>query len=182
MSATAMRILIVGPHSTAATATTGRFSKLGWDAQAVDTLAEAHILLRTVQVDVVLAAEQLTDGRGDELAEAVAKQTGTLLVSVALSENNLWLPVIERGRRVLGTRAINGGALESEIQLLLSDSARAHAIGVTANARQAGSNGSAPPRRKVIVNVHDEILDAVPSAGVHGSIGGKQAGRALAAK
>jgi DNA-binding response OmpR family regulator len=123
MSAAVIRILVVGNHPAATSAITTRLMLLGWASQVVDTLREARNALATLKFEVVLAAEILPDGRGYELTEGVAFRSGTLFVCVALSENSLWLPVLDRGASVLGTRAISGAELESEIVKLLSGSA-----------------------------------------------------------
>ena len=46
----------------------------------------------------------------------VAAQTGSLLVWVQYSETCLWLPVVLRGKKVLGDRAVNIAALEWEME------------------------------------------------------------------
>jgi DNA-binding response OmpR family regulator len=123
MSAAVIRILVVGSHPPATSAITTRLVLLGWGSQLVDTLREASIALETFKFEVVLSAEHLPDGRGYELTEVVASRKSTLFVCVALSENSLWLPVLDRGASVLGTRAVSGSDLEFEIVKLLSVSA-----------------------------------------------------------
>lgn len=115
MAAKAVRILMIGksPHSTGVTLR--RLAECGWGSYTVEKIQDGQELLKTFQVDVVLAAESLPDGRGYDLADCVARQLGTLLVGVALSENALWLPVIQRGERVLGSRAIGARLLETEL-------------------------------------------------------------------
>jgi hypothetical protein len=49
------------------------------------------------------------------------------MVGVALSESCLWLPVVDRGKHVLGKRALNAQALESEMENLLASQARSFA-------------------------------------------------------
>ena len=115
MSATAFRILTIGNSSPSTNLTLGRLSECGWGSYAVDGVRDGENLLKTFQIDVVLASESLPDGRGYDLADCVARQLGTLMVGVALSENALWLPVIDRGHRVLGTRAIGARMLEAEL-------------------------------------------------------------------
>jgi hypothetical protein len=96
-----------------------RLSDRGFRSRTVETLRAARDLLGTFRFDVVLAAESVADGRGYDLAEIVARRSGTLLVGVALSESWLWLPVVERGNYVLGRRALNPRALEMELDLVL---------------------------------------------------------------
>jgi len=115
MPATAIRILLIGDSSASTNVILGCLLQCGWGSYVVDTVRDAEQMLKTFQVDVVLAAETLPDGRGYDLAGCVARQRGTLLVGVALSENALWLPVIDRGRCVLGSRAIGARMLETEL-------------------------------------------------------------------
>jgi hypothetical protein len=128
MSAPVIRILVVGSHPPAIGAITARLGLLGWGFHAVDTLREARTALDMLAFDVVLSAEHLPDGRGYELTGIVAPLGRTLFVCIALSENFLWLPVLDLGTLVLGTRAINGSELESEIVKLLSASAGSPAV------------------------------------------------------
>ena len=119
MCAATIRLLMIGKPSISASVTLARLSDCNWGWYGVASLAEARSLLKTFQIDVVLAREALPDGRGYDIADAVAKQAGTLLVGVALSENSLWLPVVDRGERVLGTRAIAASLLEAELVKIL---------------------------------------------------------------
>jgi len=115
MSAPAIRILLIGDSSASTNVILGRLMQCGWGSYVVHKVRDAEQMLKTFQVDVVLAAESLPDGRGYDLADCVARQRGSLLVGVALSENALWLPVIDRGQRVLGSRAIGARMLEAEL-------------------------------------------------------------------
>jgi hypothetical protein len=124
MPATATRILVVGSHSPAIISALGLFWPLGWVSQSIGKLAEARHALKTSHVCAILSAEFLPDGTGYDLTDVAVEQSGTLLVGVKLSENRLWLPVVEHGRRVLGTRAIAESALRSEIEALILPSPR----------------------------------------------------------
>ena len=115
MVATAFRILMIGKSAPSTHVTLARLAECGWGSYAAPNVRDGQELLKTFQVDVVLATESLPDGRGYDLADCVARQLGSLLVGVALSENALWLPVIHRGHRVLGTRAIGSRMLEAEL-------------------------------------------------------------------
>jgi|HubBroStandDraft_1064217.scaffolds.fasta_scaffold24957_4 hypothetical protein len=123
-----LRILVIGELSPAMHDILRRFSERGWGAQHVRNVQEAKDLLGIFDYDVVLASETLTDGRGYDLADSVAVHSRTLMVGVALSETHLWLPVVERGRNVLGSRGLNDDTMESEMTSLLAaprrDSAR----------------------------------------------------------
>jgi hypothetical protein len=119
MSAMGMRILVIGTSTFDTTGMFNRLERRGWGACVVSTLREGRDLLRRYKFDLVLSAEVLPEGRGYDISDAVAKQSGTLLVGIALSESWLWLPVVEFGRKVLGKRALNLGLLESEARELL---------------------------------------------------------------
>lgn len=93
-----------------------RLAARGWGTQHVDTLAEAREAMETFRFVVVLAPENLADGRGYDIADVVTRQAGSLYVGIRLSET-LWLPVVERGALVLGQRALNGNVFENEVEL-----------------------------------------------------------------
>jgi len=130
MSGIASRLLMIGNSLPSTQITLGRLSECGWGSYAADCVRDGERLLKSFQVDVVLAAETLPDGRGYDLADCVARQLGTLMVGVALSENALWLPVIDRGRRVLGSRAIGARMLEAELIRELTERAFARGASV----------------------------------------------------
>jgi DNA-binding response OmpR family regulator len=140
MSPVAMRILVVGKPCGSTAATLSRLALDGWVADTAENVASARSVLKMFRLDVVLSEENLPDGRGYDLAEAVAQQSSTLLVSVALSESCLWLPVIERGERSLGRRALTPEMLEFEVETILSGAHR--------GASHANAKHELPPRRK----------------------------------
>ncbi len=119
MSAIGMRILVVGKASRGTNLILSRLASNGWGSQTAETLREAEVLMRTFRFDLVLATESLPDGPAYAMTQTVARRDGTLLVAIALSESCLWLPVVERGVRVLGTRALNAEGLENEAQKIL---------------------------------------------------------------
>jgi len=145
MSGIAFRLLMIGNSSPSTQITLGRLSECGWGSYAADCVRDGERLLKSFQVDVVLAAECLPDGRGYDLADCVARQLGTLMVGVALSENALWLPVIDRGRRVLGSRAIGGRMLEAELIRELTERALARG-GPVASAPGPQTRAAGVPR------------------------------------
>src|ERR1700690_831354 len=116
----ALRILLVGPASSRTLSALESFERNGWTSFSVETVAEATLLLRTIRFDIVLAQEVLPDGRGYELTKPVIECSGSLLVSVALSESCLWLLAAEHGVNSLGERAISPGMLGWEINGLLN--------------------------------------------------------------
>jgi hypothetical protein len=152
----ALRILVVGAPIASTDAMLERLNERGWGSYSVETLAEARGVLRTIRFALVLAAESLSDGRGYDLMEEVATQSGSLLVCVTLSESCLWLPVVTEGDRTLGNRAVNEYMLEGELEFLLAGAAKRRAE------ERAGGTGGAkreiPPRRK------DAAIEATGSA------------------
>jgi DNA-binding NtrC family response regulator len=155
MSPVAMRILVVGKPCGSTAATLSRLALDGWVADTAETVAKAKSVLKMFRLDAVLSEENLPDGRGYDLADAVAQQSSTLLVSVALSESCLWLPVIERGDRSLGQRAVTPDMLGFELETILSSAHRAANRGALAGAHSDSHRDShahpkreLPPRRK----------------------------------
>jgi hypothetical protein len=97
----------------------GRFEKRGWGSRVVDTWCEGSDRLETFKFDLVLVSGFFSNGRRYEVSNTVARQLGTMLVGIALSESSLWLSVVERGEKVLGQRSLNISMLESEARELL---------------------------------------------------------------
>jgi hypothetical protein len=119
MSISSVQILTVGPTTLNTLATLRRLVRSGWSSHSVATIGEAETVLKTIRFNVVLAAEKLADGVGYDLAPIIGRQGGTLYIGVSLSETCLWLPVVERGVRSLGERAMNSAVLESEVAEVL---------------------------------------------------------------
>ena len=147
MPALVMRVLVVGAPSRGTQAILSRLAIRGWGSRTVETLREAEVLVNTFRFDIVLATESLPDGRAYAMTQMIARREGTLLVAIALSESCLWLPVVEQGRRVLGTRALRPEQLEREAETILraSDPKQLRALAQDAHPqpRRAGV-----PRRK----------------------------------
>ena len=135
MSASAVRILVVGHASASTLATLQRLERDGWNAYSVNTIAEAESVLKTIRFDVILAGESIGDGSGYDLTDVVLERGATLLVSVALSEASLWLPVVQRGMITLGDRALNSSKLQFEITELLDKPVRTQAPNSSGKAR-----------------------------------------------
>jgi len=117
-----MRILVVGKPSRGTQAILSRLANMGWGSRTVETLRDAEVLVNTFRFDIVLAAEALPDGTAYEMTGMIARRGGTLLVAIALSESCLWLPTVESGTKVLGTRALNPEQLEQEAEKILRPS------------------------------------------------------------
>jgi len=115
MSAFAVRILVVGHTSASTLATLQRLEQEGWSSHRVDTIVEAEGALKIIRFDVILAEENIGADSGYDLIKSVLELRGTLIVSVALSEATLWLPVVQRGKRTLGDRALNASMLQLEV-------------------------------------------------------------------
>jgi len=118
---TATRILVVGHTASSTAFTLQKLERAGCAFHSVDTIAEAETAMRTTPFDIVLAGETMPDGRGYDLTNCVVNHSATLLISIALSETCLWLPVVQHGVRTLGERALNSFTLQSEITALLNE-------------------------------------------------------------
>lgn len=160
----ALRILVVGNLFPAARDILRRFSERGWGSQLVGKLSEAGDLLGMLDYEVVLSSECLIDGRGYELADSVAAHSRTLIVGVALSESQLWLPVVERGALVLGKRALSAQMLELELTNLLDPSgSEKPTVRVTEFPRkQETSVESPPPHRSTMMRRKYRDRDHLP--------------------
>jgi hypothetical protein len=119
MSATAVRILVVGTPTESTETTLRGLARAGWESHAVKTVREAEAVLRTIRFQLTFATEKLSDGTGYELASVIAQQSGNLFISVPLSETCLWLPAVENGVRSLGQRALNPLTLAKEAESIL---------------------------------------------------------------
>ena len=151
MPVEAMRILVIGSLASPTDTILRRLASRGWGSRRVETLREAQNMLLTFQFDVVLSAESVADGRGYEIADLVIGRAGTLIVGVALSESCLWLPVVEQGARVLGSRALNAHMLESEMEMLIGAREGQRARGSTVESKSLSGRPApqaTPPRRK----------------------------------
>jgi hypothetical protein len=155
----ALRILVVGAPLHSTDAILARLTEHGWGAYGVDTLAEAKDILKTIQFDIVLAAEHVPDGLGYDLTEEIVTLTKSLLVRVSLSESCIWLPVVADGVRVLGKRAVNPHMLELEIETFLARAAKRR-TGETAVAEQHPSKREIPPRRRAAT----ALAEAAPAS------------------
>jgi hypothetical protein len=119
MSAATVCILVVGNSTASTESTLKSLARCGWESHAVKSVREAETVLRTIRYSLTLAAEKLSGGTGYDLAALIAQQSGNLFISVRLSETCLWLPVVERGVRSLGQRALNSLALATEVASIL---------------------------------------------------------------
>ncbi|HEX4002292.1 MAG TPA: hypothetical protein VHX36_06560 [Candidatus Acidoferrales bacterium] len=119
MPGTTMRILFAGTPPPVTDEILTKLAARGFGAHLATKLSEAREFLEIFRLDIVLASESLADGRGYALADAMKRQSGTLIVGVPLSESCLWLPVVERGVVVLGKRAFSPTTLEAELDRLL---------------------------------------------------------------
>lgn len=118
MAAISIQILVVGSTAASTEAMLLRLEARGWGARRVHSVAEAKELMATFRFAVVLAAENLQDGSGYDLAGLVGRQAGDLFVGIALTDM-LWLPAVERGELVLGQRALNANVFENEVERAL---------------------------------------------------------------
>jgi DNA-binding response OmpR family regulator len=149
MAVLPQEILIVGTTSASTDRLVFRLTPRGHRVRHVDTLAEAKSLLKANHFRFTLASERLPDGRGYDLARAVAQNAGYLFVGVPLTET-LWLPVIELGAVVFGQRALKANVFENEVEMALR-ALRSESIAVDHPGPSASggvSDPNASPKRK----------------------------------
>jgi DNA-binding response OmpR family regulator len=147
MPAMGMRILVIGKPSRGTNSILSRLASSGWGSRIVQTLREAEDLVKTFVFDIVLAAESLPDGRAYAMTEMMVRRRGTLLVAISLSESCLWLPVVEFGARVLGTRALNAEGLENEAQKILRARDKQQLRAVPSTAHRTPHRAGVPRRK-----------------------------------
>ncbi|HTV60419.1 MAG TPA: hypothetical protein VMJ93_16220 [Verrucomicrobiae bacterium] len=194
MSDRGPRLLVVGVPSPPTQSILNQLQKAGTPAVVSRTVQEALLALGNSEYAVVLASELLPDGRAYELMPAIERTGGSLLVSVALSESQLWLPVVEHGRRVLGSRALNSRMLEYEVDRLM---APILPPALRMQAARPGAAGSSDARRKILArraaaiplrletrrsldsrsDSLEELPAALPAAAIAGKGVGDESGR-----
>lgn len=91
-----------------------RMGRRGWGSYSADNLREARMLIEGGGLDLVLALQTLPEGSGYELIETVTERKGSLFVGIDLSRDRLWIPVVDRGERVFGDRAVHADSVEAE--------------------------------------------------------------------
>ena len=123
MPSIAMRILVIGEFLPGTGEILRRLSGRGWGARKVPTLRDARAPAGDVRFRC--GARFRSPPRWPRLRcrRIRCLHSRTLMVGVALSESCLWLPVVDRGKHVLGKRALNVEALESEMETLLTSQA-----------------------------------------------------------
>jgi hypothetical protein len=115
MSTISKTFLTVGLFAAEVSAALERMKREGWECHAVENLQEAKKALETGDFGLALAAKDLADGSGYDLQGGVMRNGGSLFVAVTLSENYLWVPVVERGSKTPGECALEPRSLESEL-------------------------------------------------------------------
>src|ERR1700690_4271545 len=93
----AVRILVVGQVGPRVGLLLDRLAREGWEAYRVVSNTEGRAVLRTLQFDLVLATESLSDGTGYDLAQDIGRRSASLFVEVGMSEGHVWLPVMQQG-------------------------------------------------------------------------------------
>jgi hypothetical protein len=179
MSISVVQILTVGPATLDTLATLRRLVCSGWSSHSVSTVREAETVLKTIRFNVVLSAEKLSDGTGYELAAILTRQRGTLYIGVALSETCLWLPVVERGLRSLGDRAMNTAILESEVAELLRRVQNGIAAERATPKELRAELAAGAAGVQVLAQESPLDSDAEPSPGQSGTVTRKQLGGRL---
>jgi len=112
MATAAAPVFFIGKPSSQNIAMLARLGRRGWSSHSVGNLREAENLMKTSSFDLALTSSWLRDGSGYELAASVAECGGSLFVEIGLTEQTVWVPVVERGERVFGQRAISAQELE----------------------------------------------------------------------
>jgi hypothetical protein len=152
MSNATRRILVVAPRGPTTNTTVEGLARHGWGCQVVELLTEAKEELRKNEYEIVLAAEQMADGRGYDLTDVIVQRSSSLLVGVKLSDGCLWLPTVERGVKTLGMRALNPAMLEEAMEEMVPRPAVAAVPGTPSNLpvrpERLRHKQSAPPQRR----------------------------------
>jgi hypothetical protein len=150
MLAHAVRILVVGPLGPRLGPLLDRLAREGWEAYRLESNTEARTVLRTLQFDLVLATEDLSDGTGYDLAYEVGRRSASLFVEVGMSDGQVWLPVMEQGTRTMGQGALDLADLEWEVKRILSGAAPSDPIGESVHVlalEAVGASGLASAKR-----------------------------------
>jgi len=142
MNNRAKRALAVGLGTAGTCAELGQLERKGWKLHAVETLREAELAVKESLYEVILAAEQLSDGWGYDLMDSVIERAKSLLVMLNLSESCLWLPVVERGVKTLGECALHPSTLEVAMEGVI------FATGGSRSSKKTGRGGSRVARGK----------------------------------
>jgi len=142
MTYRAKRALAVGLGTAGTCSELVRLERKGWKLHAVETLRDAELAVKESLYEVILAAEQLSDGWGYDLMDSVIERAKSLLVMLNLSEGCLWLPVVERGVKTLGECALHPGTLEVAMEGVVS------AIGGSRSREKTGRGASRVARGK----------------------------------
>jgi hypothetical protein len=116
----AMRTLFVGALTPRITTILTRLGQKGFGSYAVESLGQAREAVESSSFELAIALERLDDGQGYELTELVTRRGGSLFVGVETSQDYLWLPVVDHGKRVLGASALDYDMLEGELEDVLT--------------------------------------------------------------
>jgi hypothetical protein len=144
----AVRILVVGLVSLRLGPLLARLAHEGWGSYLVQSITEARTVLRTLQFDVVLAAERLIDGTGYDLSYDVGRRSASLFVEVCMSEGQVWLPVMEQGARTMGQSALDLTDLDWDVRQVFSGAALRDPVGKAVREMTFGAirwSGPTPP-------------------------------------
>jgi len=120
MLTVAMRTVFVGTPTPQITTILTRLGQKGFGSYAIESLRQCRFLIEDCLFELVISLEQLDDGQGYELIEAVKRSGGSLFVGVETSRDCLWLPVVDHGHKVHGASALDYGMLEGALEDVLT--------------------------------------------------------------
>jgi len=86
-------------------------------------------LIRRIQFDLVICQYQLSDRTAFPLLDLLGGSSATLFFSTRVEDGCLWLPMLERGERRIGTPLVRSSDLIEALDKVLND---------TVSSREAG--------------------------------------------
>lgn len=116
----AMRTLFVGRPCHRVTVILTRLGRRGFGSYAIERMEQARELIPECKFELVISLERVDDGSAYDLMPLVGNYRGSLVAGVKSSSGYLWLTVLDHGRKVLGTSAMDYSQLETELEEVLT--------------------------------------------------------------
>src|SRR5262245_53394405 len=88
-----------------------------------------HLILRT-EFDLVICQYQLPDRTAFPLLDLLGDSSATLFFSARVEDGCLWLPMLERGERRVGTPLVRSSDLMEALDRVLSDTVKSREVGL----------------------------------------------------